>query len=140
MPHANSTEPVVATSRFSYSETVSRLGIEIAKAGATTVCKLDQSGMAKAAGCALRSTTLFIFGNTKADAELMAAVPLAALDLPLKLLVWEESGAAHVAYLPARAIAARYDVSGMDAVIDAMDALLEHLLVCMAAEPRKTAQ
>ena len=42
-----------------------------AKAGATTVCKLDQSGAAKAAGCVLRPTTLFIFGNTKAGAELM---------------------------------------------------------------------
>jgi uncharacterized protein (DUF302 family) len=135
MPHAKSTEPVVGTSSFSYSETVSRLGIEIAKAGATTVCKLDQSGAAKAAGCALRPTTLFIFGNTKAGAELMGAVPLVALDLPLKLLVWEEDAAAHVAYLPARAIAERYGIAGMDALIDAMDALLRHLLACMTAEP-----
>jgi uncharacterized protein (DUF302 family) len=134
MPHADSTEPVVGTSRFSYSETVLRLGIEIAKAGATTFCKLDQSGTAKAAGCTLRPTTLFIFGNTKADAELMQATPLAALDLPLKLLVWEEEAAARVAYLPARGIAERYGVATMDSLIDAMDALLQHLLACMAGE------
>jgi uncharacterized protein (DUF302 family) len=128
-------EPVVRTSRFSYSDTVSRLGIEIVKAGATIFCKLDQSGAAKAAGCTLRPTTLFVFGNTKAATQLIDAVPLAALELPLKLLVWETDAAASVAYVPARVIADRYGIAGSNAVVVAMDALLQHLVELVAPAP-----
>ena len=54
----------------------------------------------------------------------MDAFPLSALDLPLKLLVWEAAGAVEVAYTPASSIAARYAVTGKDALIAALDAAL----------------
>jgi uncharacterized protein (DUF302 family) len=52
---------------------------------------VDHSGEAQAAGLDMRPTKLLIFGNPKAGTPLMLAAPSAALDLPLKLLVWEDA-------------------------------------------------
>jgi uncharacterized protein (DUF302 family) len=126
-------ETVVRTSRFTYSDTVTRLGIEIARAGASIFCKLDQAAAARAAGFALRPTTLFIFGDPKAGAQLTDAAPLAALDLPLKLLVWEQGDVTRVGYLPAHILAPRYDLSAQRALITAMDDLQHRLVATVAA-------
>jgi uncharacterized protein (DUF302 family) len=52
---------------------------------------IDHSGEAQAADLEMRPTKLLIFGNPKAGTPLMLAAPEAALDLPLKLLVWEDA-------------------------------------------------
>jgi uncharacterized protein (DUF302 family) len=81
----------------------------------------------------LRPTSLIIFGNPKGGTPLMQAFPLVALELPLKILVWEESGSTSVAYVPTTEIAARYRVTGMDPRIAAMDSALESLAMGVAA-------
>ena len=58
----------------------------------------------------------------------MDAFPLSALDLPLKLLIWEENGTISVAYTPASVIAARYGVNGRDALVASLDRALEALV------------
>ena len=57
----------------------------------------------------------------------MDAFPPIALDLPLKLLVWQDGDSVSVAYTPADEIAARYDVTGKDALVTTMDAALSAL-------------
>lgn len=59
---------------------------------------IDQADAARAAGLTLRDTVLVIFGNPTAGTPLMDAAPLAALDLPLKLLVWDDAGTTRLAY------------------------------------------
>ena len=108
---------VVKTSRYSYADTVARLSQAITAAGNTIFVTIDQAAAAQSVGLSLRPTTLIVFGNPKGGTGLMVAFPLAALDLPLKLLVWEERGAVSVAYVPPEEIAARYNVTGMDALI-----------------------
>jgi uncharacterized protein (DUF302 family) len=125
-------QPIVRASRFSYSETLTRLGIEIALAGATISCKLDQSRAARAAGLALRPTTLFILGNPEAETRVMDAVPVAGLDLPLKILVWEDTASAQVAFLPARALCERYDLALVSALLDAVDDRLRRIVAAIA--------
>jgi uncharacterized protein (DUF302 family) len=125
-------EPVVRTSRLAYSDTVMHLGIEIARAGLTIFCKLDQDAAARAAGFALRPTTLFIFGDPKGGAQLTDAAPLAALDLPLKLLVWEQSNVAHVGYVPAQLLALRYGLSALGPLLTAMDDSQRRLVATVA--------
>ena len=121
-------EPVVKTSRLSHAETVGKLTAAIAGAGATLFAKIDQSGAAAAAGMKLRPTTLLIFGNPKAGTLLMDAAPLLGLDLPLRFLIWQEDGTVKVAYVAARAIAQRYDVTGQDTVVASIDKQLQSLL------------
>jgi uncharacterized protein (DUF302 family) len=53
---------------------------------------VDHSGEAAKVGMSLPPTKLLIFGNPKAGTPLMAAAPSAALDLPLKILVWQDGG------------------------------------------------
>lgn len=60
---------------------------------------IDHSGEAQKAGMQMRPTKLLIFGNPKAGTPLMIAAPTIAIDLPLKLLVWEDaSGKTRVSY------------------------------------------
>jgi uncharacterized protein (DUF302 family) len=103
------------------------LSAAIADAGNTVFATIDQSAAARAAGLALRPTTLIVFGNPRGGTPLMDEFPLVALDLPLKIVVWEEDGGVNVTYEPVSEIAARYQVTGMDARIAAMDAALEAL-------------
>ena len=54
---------------------------------------IDHSGEAEKVGMKMRPTKLLIFGNPKAGTQLMLAAPSAAIDLPLKILVWEDADA-----------------------------------------------
>ncbi len=111
----------------SYAETIGRLSAAIVDGGNTVFATIDQSLAAAGAGLALRPTTLILFGNPKGGTPLMADFPLVALDLPLKLLVWEEAGRVSVAYEPMSEIAARYGVTGKEAQVAAMDRILDAL-------------
>ncbi|HEY6464400.1 MAG TPA: DUF302 domain-containing protein [Candidatus Acidoferrales bacterium] len=116
---------ITKQSRYSYSETIVRLSKAIEDGGNTIFATIDQSAAALGAGLTLRPTSLFIFGNPKGGTPLMDAFPLVALELPLKLLVWEADGRVSVAFVPMADVATRYDVTGMDARIAAMDRALE---------------
>jgi len=78
----------------SVADTVARLTGMIAAKGMKTFAVIDQAAEARDAGQQLRETTLVIFGSPTAGTPVMAASPLAALDLPLKVLVW--AGDEHV--------------------------------------------
>ena len=70
---------------------------------------IDQQAEAHAVGLDLRPTTLVVFGNPAAGTGVMAAAPLAALDLPLKILVWADpERGTLISYAAPAAIAARY--------------------------------
>ena len=114
-------------SRFSYAETLERLKDTIVSGGNTIFASIDQSAAARSVGLTLRPTTLLVFGNPQGGTPLMESFPLVALDLPLKLLVWEEGGVVNVAYVPMSEIAARYGVTGMDTRIEAMDRAIDSL-------------
>jgi uncharacterized protein (DUF302 family)/uncharacterized membrane protein YidH (DUF202 family) len=77
-------------SNHSVDETVEKLkGILQAK-GIAVFALVDHSGEAAKVGMTMRPTKLLIFGNPKAGTPLMVASPSSAIDLPLKLLVWED--------------------------------------------------
>ncbi|HTA39392.1 MAG TPA: DUF302 domain-containing protein [Candidatus Acidoferrales bacterium] len=119
-------------SRSSFAETVAALSKAIAGAGNTIFATIDQAAAANSAGLSLRPTTLLIFGNPKGGTPLMDAHPLAALDLPLKLLVWEDGSAVNVAYTPASEIASRYGIPADEPHIAAMDRALTALVDSVA--------
>jgi len=78
-------------SNHSVDETVEKLkGILQAK-GVTLFALVDHSGEAAKAGLKMPPTKLLIFGSPKAGTPLMLAAPSSAIDLPLKILVWEDS-------------------------------------------------
>jgi uncharacterized protein (DUF302 family) len=78
-------------SHHSVDQTVERLkGILQAK-GVMLFAIIDHSGEAEKAGMQMPPTKLLIFGNPKSGTPLMLAAPGSALDLPLKILVWEDA-------------------------------------------------
>jgi uncharacterized protein (DUF302 family) len=80
-------------SRHSVDLTVDRLQGLLREKGVTLFATVDHSGGASAVGLTLRPTKLLIFGHPKAGTPLMLASPSIAIDLPLKLLVWEDADA-----------------------------------------------
>jgi uncharacterized protein (DUF302 family) len=78
-------------SNHSVDETVEKLkGILQAK-GVRLFALVDHSGEAEKVGMKMRPTRLLILGNPKAGTPLMLAAPSSAIDLPLKIVVWEDA-------------------------------------------------
>jgi len=78
-------------SNHSVEQTVDRVRAILRDKGIALFALIDHSGEAQKAGLAMRPTKLLIFGSPKAGTPLMIASPSIAIDLPLKLLVWEDS-------------------------------------------------
>lgn len=79
--------------------TVDRLKNLLAAKNVTLFAVIDHSGEAAKAGFAMRPTKLLIFGSPAAGTPVMLAAPSAAIDLPLKILVWEDAqGAAWLSW------------------------------------------
>src|SRR5882762_8662280 len=77
-------------SHHSVDETVERLKTILHTKGVTLFAIIDHSGEAERAGMQMPPTKLLIFGNPKSGTPVMLAAPRSAIDLPLKILVWED--------------------------------------------------
>ena len=110
------------------ADTVARLTDLVAAKGMKLFAVIDQRAEAQQVGLLLRDTTLVLFGSPAAGTPVMAASPLAALDLPLKVLVWDDAGQTKVSYYAPAALAARHHLSadlaaklaGIDPLTDAL--------------------
>ena len=99
-------------------ETVTRLVELLGARGIKVFAVIDQRAEARAVGLDLRETTLVVFGNPTAGTPLMQAVPLAALDLPLKVLVWADGDSGtQVSYTDPSVVAARYGLTPEQAAV-----------------------
>ena len=115
-------------SRWSVPDTVARLSAVIAARGLKLFAVIDQRAEAQAVGLEMRQTQLVIFGSPKAGTPLMASTPLLALDLPLKVLVWEDQHETKLSYVSPGALALRHGLSasqvaplaGIDGITDAV--------------------
>ncbi|MGA2345505.1 MAG: DUF302 domain-containing protein [Candidatus Sulfotelmatobacter sp.] len=77
-------------SNHSVDETVERVKNILQSKGITLFALIDHSGEAEKAGMKMPPTKLLIFGNPKGGTPLMLAAPSVAIDLPLKILVWQD--------------------------------------------------
>jgi uncharacterized protein (DUF302 family) len=102
---------VTIPSNHPVDRTVKKLkGILQAK-GVTLFALVDHSGEAERAGLKMRPTKLLIFGNPKGGTPVMLAAPSIAIDLPLKILVWEDAeGKAWLSYNSATYLQQRHGV------------------------------
>jgi uncharacterized protein (DUF302 family) len=92
------------------AETVERLTALLSAKGIRLFAVIDQAAEARQAGLDLRDTVLVIFGSPAAGTPVMAARPLAAIDLPLKVLVWDDDGQTTVSYYSPATLAARHQL------------------------------
>ena len=90
---------ITQRSNHSVEETVQKLQQMLGAKGVKVFALVDHSGEAEKVGLAMRPTKLLIFGNPKAGTPIMVAAPTTAIDLPLKILVWEDpAGAVQISY------------------------------------------
>jgi uncharacterized protein (DUF302 family) len=128
VPGWTETQVTTKTSTRPVADTVTRLAGLLAARGMRVFAQIDQRAAAAEAGLELRETVLVIFGNPAAGTAVMAAAPLAALDLPLKVLVWDDGGQTKVSYYGPGALAERYGLgpdlaarlAGVDPLTDAL--------------------
>jgi uncharacterized protein (DUF302 family) len=116
---------VTRPSPFSVEETLERLQEAIHSRNLTLFAHIDHSGEARRVGLTMQEAHVLIFGSPKGGTPLMIASPLLALDLPLKVLVWQGAdnrtwvSSTSVAYLKVR-YALPQELAGNLAVIDAV--------------------
>jgi uncharacterized protein (DUF302 family) len=119
-------------SLHSVDATVERLKGLLAAKGVTLFALVDHSGEAAKAGLTMRNTKLLIFGNPAGGTPVMVAAPSIAIDLPLKILVWEDAaGDAWVGWNSPAYLAERH---GVPAELVKNISVAEWLAVKAAAE------
>jgi uncharacterized protein (DUF302 family) len=120
---------VIKTSPRSVDDTVAGFQELLAAKGIKLFAVIDHSGEAAAAGLELRNTKVVIFGNPAAGTPVMREAPLAALDLPLKVLVWDEDGETKLAYTEPGELAKRYALSSeLAARLAAIDSVTDDVV------------
>ena len=82
---------ITLPSQHSVDQTLEKLQALLRAKGVTLFALVDHSGEAAKVGMKLPPTKLVMFGNPKAGTPLMLAAPSVAIDLPLKILVWEDA-------------------------------------------------
>jgi uncharacterized protein (DUF302 family) len=123
------TQITTKVSPRSVTDTVSRLTGLLSAKNLKVFAVIDQRAEASGVGMQLRETTLVLFGSPAAGTPVMVAAPLAALDLPLKVLVWADNGQTKVTYYGPAALAARYDLSeDLEARLAGIDPLTDALI------------
>jgi uncharacterized protein (DUF302 family) len=127
---AGTSAPGVVTrvSPWSVSTTIARMGAVVAAREMKLFAVIDLSEEARSHNGRLADTRLVIFGNPSAAAGEIAATPLAALDLPLRVVVWEDGYQTKIGYATPDGLSARdrpsaevvARVSAMETVIDSV--------------------
>ena len=119
---------VTKSSRRSVADTLSRLTELLDARRIKLFAVIDQRAEARGAGLQLRETVPVIFGDRAVGTSVMVDSPLAALDLPLKVLIWADDDVTKVSYTAPSALAARHHLdgdlaarlAGIDTITDAL--------------------
>jgi uncharacterized protein (DUF302 family) len=105
---------IVKQANGSVAETVEKFKAAVEGVGATVFAVVDHAKGAMSVGSEIPPATVVIFGNPKLGTPLIAANPQIGLDLPLKVLVWDEGGKTMIGYTDPMTLKDRYGVAGAD--------------------------
>jgi uncharacterized protein (DUF302 family) len=114
------------TSSSTVAETVQRLIEALERRRITVFSRIDHAEGARSVGLELADEVVVIFGNPQAGTPLMQAAPSVGIELPLRMLVWDDHGTTTIAYHDPHALAARYGLEATE-TLEAMLQLLETL-------------
>ena len=129
MPGSNSL-PIIEgltsiRSSFGPKETMDRLEAEIRAKGMTVFARIDHAAGAAEVGLTLPPTELIIFGNARGGTPLMQAVQTVGIDLPLKVLVWQDAtNKTWLSYNEPGWIAQRHNIANAERVVNSMGTAL----------------
>lgn len=117
---------VVRPSKYSVAETMDRLAAALQAKGIVPAARIDHAAAAKANGLDLKPTQVLLFGNPKLGTPLMAANPEAAIDLPMRVVAFEDAkGKVMVGYVAPQTLKTRHGLTGVDAQLATMAGALD---------------
>jgi len=126
---------VTIESKHSVKDTIDRLEAALVAKGITVFARIDHAAGAASVNMPLRPTELIIFGNPKSGTPLMQDQQIVGLDLPLKVLGWQDAaGTVWLSYIDPKWIARRYGI-GVDAdpVVDNLTRVITNVTEDAAA-------
>jgi uncharacterized protein (DUF302 family) len=88
----------VLPSRHGAVETLERLEAAVTRHGMTIFSRMDHGAAAEKVGLELRPTVVVVFGNPRAGTPAMQATPTLAIDLPLRMLIWQDEKGTWLGY------------------------------------------
>jgi uncharacterized protein (DUF302 family) len=104
---------VTVESHVGPQETLDRLEADVKSKGMTVFARIDHAAGAATVGLTLQPTAVLIFGNARGGTPLMQSNQMIGIDLPLKVLVWQDtSGKTWLSYVDPNALARRYGLPG----------------------------
>ena len=113
---------IILPSKHGPEDTLDRVVPAVTKGGMTIMARIDHASAAAQVGLGLRPTEVLIFGNPKAGTPLMQAAQTIGIDLPLKILVWQDENAnTWLAYNDLHWLAARHGITGAEKTLDAIE-------------------
>ncbi|MCY0146604.1 DUF302 domain-containing protein [Hoeflea sp. G2-23] len=118
---------IIKNSDASVEQTADKLVAAVEKAGAKVFARVDHAAGARSIDAELADMTLIMFGNPKIGTPILQASPRAGIDLPNRVLIWDEQGQTRVGYLDPAALKARHQVEGADKAFDVMAGALGKL-------------
>lgn len=128
-PSAFAAEGMISVkSSYPAKESADRVERLLKERGMTLFVRIDHAEGARKVGMELRPTVVLIFGNPKGGTPLMVCEQRVGIDLPLKMLVWEDEGkTAWVAYTDPWYLKDRHGIVDCDEVLTKMKGFLEKL-------------
>lgn len=128
-PAAQATDTLVRTrSSLPVTEAVSRLRTAAESRGLTIFAVVDHAANARQAELALPPTTLVLLGNPRAGTLLMHCDPAVAVDLPLRMLIWQDAeGGTWIGHQPVSLLRTRYQLESCGEVLERIDGVLAAL-------------
>ena len=133
MAQINSTELKTTTeymvqSPYTFTQTIERLQEILKSKGITVFATIDHQAAAKAVGEKLAPATVLIVGNPKIGTALMQENPRFAIELPLKILIYEENKTVNIRYEKIAAIAEKYHIKQNFATAEKIDTAMLQLI------------
>jgi uncharacterized protein (DUF302 family) len=117
----------VLPSKHDPAETLERLEAAILRHGFKIAARIDHQAMAAAVGIEVRPTVVVMFGDPRAGAPTLQTVQTLAIDLPLKILIWQdEKGATNVAYNDGAWLLARHGLADAS-IVEIMNEVMANI-------------
>jgi uncharacterized protein (DUF302 family) len=115
-------------SDFGPDETINRLEKEIRAHGMMVFARINHAALAAEAGLKLHPTEVIIFGNPRAGTPLMRARQTIGIDLPVKMLIWQDAtGKTWVSYIEPSWLVKHHGIAGMERTVTMMNLTLSAL-------------
>lgn len=131
---ASASDLIRVESPHSVIETADRLEAAVTEAGAQVVARVPHSAAAESVGVTIPDNQVLIFGNPKIGSPVIAAAPESGLDLPMRVVVFDQDGQTVLAYRDPADLAELYGLPADHPSIVAMTGALAKLTAAAAAE------